>query len=217
MSSEEITRSENTLLRAFKDRREEQGLTLEAMSERLQAEYDVTISPTVYAKVESGARKLKTAEIFAIADLLSVNVDEFAPRQRQSRRESIEGMYRAQLDKLEEEAVSFAHNLNVARIQWGVSNDLRISSENPSTSIQAKRKDVADFISDLLGRNPFGSDEYFAELGVDESLATELTYKFSDNMLIFPDGQVLSREKRDEALEGLIDALDAALPNLTLS
>lgn len=216
MSHEEIARSETQLLRKFKTRREESEITLEGMSERLQTEYGVTISPTVYAKVESGARKLKTAEIFAIADILSVNVNEFSPRQRQSQREFVEGMYKAELDKLEEEAIHFARNLNAARVQWSVSNDLRISSENPSTSIQARRKDVADFITDLLGHHPFGSEEYFADLGLDESLASELTAQFTDNMLIFPEGQVLSREKRDEALEGLIDALDAALPNLTL-
>lgn len=216
MNNEEIARSETQLLRKFKARREESEITLEGMSERLQTEYGVTISPTVYAKVESGARKLKTAEIFAIADLLSVNVDEFAPHQRQSRREFIEGMYKAELERLEEEAINFAHNLNAARVQWSVSNDLRISSENPSTSIQARRKDVADFISDLLGHYPFGSDEYFADLGVDQSLAGELTEKFTDNMLIFPDGQVLAREERDDALEGLVDAIDRALPNLTL-
>ena len=91
MSHEEITRSETQLLRKFKTRREESEITLEGMSERLQTEYGVTISPTVYAKVESGARKLKTAEIFAIADILSVNVNEFSPRQRQSQREFVEG------------------------------------------------------------------------------------------------------------------------------
>lgn len=217
MSNEEITRSETQLLRKFRARREESDITLEGMSERLQRDYDVTISPTVYVKVEAGARKLKTAEIFAIADLLDVNLNDFTPRQQQNQRERVEGMYRAELEKLEEEAHRFARNLNVARVQWSVSNDLRISSENPSTSIQARKKDVAEFIDDLLGRNPYGNDEYFTELGVDESLALELTYKFTDNMLIFPDGQILSREKRDEALEGLVDALDAALPNLTLT
>ena len=216
MSHEEITRSETQLLRKFKTRREESEITLEGMSERLQTEYGVTISPTVYAKVESGARKLKTAEIFAIADILSVNVNEFSPRQRQSQREFVEGMYKAELDKLEEEAFHFARSLKGARIQWGVSNDLRVSSENPTTSIQARRKDVVDFVTDLIGHYVFGSEKYFAELGVDEAVADELITKFATNMSIDSAGKVPGRDEQDAAVDGLVDALDAALPNLTL-
>lgn len=217
MSNEEITRSETQLLRKFRAKREESDITLEGMSERLQAEYGVTISPTVYAKVESGARKLKTAEIFAIADLLAVNLNDFTPGQRLSPREFIEGVYRAELERHENEAFHMALALNGARLHWSVANDLRISRENPSTSIQIRRKDVVGFVTDLLEQALVRQETYFSDLGVDETLAAELITEFSENLRLYSAGKIPSRDKQDEALERLVDALDAALPNLTLT
>lgn len=223
MSHEEITRSETRLLRTFKQKREERGITLDEMSSLLQSEYDVTISPTVYAKVESGARKLKTAEIFAIADMLKVDINDSAPAERMTPREFVEGAYRATYEGTVDDAFLHGMRMRTARQHWQVANDLKISSGSPATSIQIERKNVVSLVTDLLDNRIYRPEQYLVDLGVDEAVADDLVKVFTDNTIkdifkakVDSSGRNEAHVRQDEAIEGIVDAIDAALPNLTL-
>lgn len=160
--------TERRLLAEIRDRREQMEWTRDDVSERL-AEVGIQISGATWAKVEYGARKLKTEELYAVADVLNIDLDGVRPGRQLSPASAVEQLASTQYEDIERQVRQLGRVMTRARSGRKLARTLRAAIEDDAVRVRVGQEGMRWLVEDMLNDKRYPTEGWLRALGVAEA------------------------------------------------
>ncbi len=128
----------------------------------------IQISGATWAKVEYGGRKLKTEELYAVAELLDIDLDSVRPGRRLGATEAVTRLAQDQHNEISREVRSYVRQLTRAKSNMRIANSAYYANSSTDTNVTVvvEREALMHFIEDMLDDSRYPLADWLRALGV---------------------------------------------------